>query len=178
MKLVFWDNSVKAHLVPDDLVRQVDQELRQRFQAFVVTVIDKRGQTFRIDRGGAMLMSAKWVAVEIDGTIIEVPVRDIECFYMRLMEAPARIIPGTHCGYYKMHGELHAIVLSPRQRKVLLKAWSLEMHAHVKVAREERERFTAAIGHVAARMPKYAMTSIARGQAVLESDECRRKALN
>lgn len=135
MKFMFWENGVKAHLVPDELESTIYSEIKERFCAEPGGSAERTG-TFRIDFGGPMLMSAKWVAVDLGDFTLEVPVRDIEGFWRDLSEATRRGLAGAP--YYKLHSWLHVIVLTASQREQLLSAWGdQKAEARAEAEREE-----------------------------------------
>lgn len=138
MNLIFFDRA-KAHLVPAGLGRVVSQEIWDRFKGVAVTSTPKANQAVRFDKGGPQ-WDGHWVSVKVDETFIEVPVRHIGAFYMDLLEAKPRFHEGHT--YYKLHSELHVIVLSPLQRRMLLSQWSMHMPEYRRIAERERARLT------------------------------------
>jgi hypothetical protein len=147
MKLIIWNahshEGVKPHFVPDSLMHTILTDIGRRFHAPVLQTLDRTGELMRIDRGGPMMISAEWVSVDIDNATLEVPVRDIEVYYMDLLQSPLRGEPGAQ--YYKLHGWLHCVVLTPEQRKTILFAWGTKLQEYHDKAEREQAEYTAKV---------------------------------
>lgn len=139
MKLIFWENRVKPHFVPDDLVAELRADICTRFNTVVADIAPRlAGDVIRLDLGGPMMVDAEWVGVDLDGVVFEVPVRDVSQLYLELLQAPARG-RGTQ-GYYKLHGWIHALVLTPNQRNYVLATWARRLQEfHDKAEKEATE---------------------------------------
>ena len=146
MKLYFWDNTIKPHWLPDSLEAAICDDISERFRAPAAQVIPRDDEPFRIDRGGPMLMSAEWISVDLEGTPFEVPVRDVEDFYWEL-KAARRGGTGRKT-YYKMHGWLHVVVLTPEMRETLLAAWGGRIQEYRDRASAEADKFVHAVAEI------------------------------
>jgi hypothetical protein len=139
MKLIFWESAIKPHLVSNELVGTVKAEIGKRFGLPPIQEIDKSGSVFRIDRGGSMMGDAEWISTNLEDTVLEVPVRDIEYFFSELAQAQTRVFGGKL--YYKMHGWTHCVVLASDQRSVLLKAWTERLREFQDKANKEKAEY-------------------------------------
>ncbi len=148
--LTFFEDNMKPHLIPSGLGLMVCQDLWDRYKAVPLkTVIKKADELFRIDAGGSMLIDAEWITVRLDDLNFEVPVRDVQRFYTTLMNEKPRTLGKGRTQYFKLHGWIHAVVLTPAQRTTLLKAWGDAMPAYRERAAKENERFQRALSGVA-----------------------------
>jgi hypothetical protein len=140
MKLIFWDGNVKPHAVADGLVEDIRVDIERRYTAPVLNVVDKDGQEMCMDRGGSMMVDAQWVDVPVEGSVFRVPVRDVQEFYIALLQARHRLTPSGQ-PYYKLHGWIHCIVFTPEQREAVLAAWADGMKEYVAFAEAEAVEF-------------------------------------
>lgn len=144
MKLIFWENRIKPHLVPDSLVAAIGADIEKRYGFPALDTRDKNGQCLRIDEGGAILADAKWVGADIEGTKLEVMVRDIEGLYLELLKSRARVATDGQ-RYYKLHSWMYCVVVTAEQRTQLLAAWADTMAEHLAAADAEELRFRQAL---------------------------------
>lgn len=147
--LVFYSGDVKPHFVPAALREHVLAELRRRFpQVREGHAMGQRGEVIGIDRGGAVFINATQVDVPMAGSQFRIPVRDIEFYYAELLAAEPRFAGGHE--FYKLHGNLHCIVLSADQRRLALYAWEQMLGAASAAAVAENiqwQRVAADLAH-------------------------------
>lgn len=113
-------HGAKWHVCPEELVRHIMDDLEVR--GCSGTVARTRVQDFCLDHGGPLWMGRSYQEVEIDGLRIEVPVAELAAFVAQLRRLPPREINDRP--YYKLHGYVHCIVLTPAQRDALLQTWT------------------------------------------------------
>lgn len=126
-------SEVKPHLIADEVWQPTIENLQDRFGPGQTKAIVRSG-VFCLDMGGAMLKDAVWVPVDLGRLTLEVPARDVEYFFRCLCEAPQRV-----GGAYKLHGRLHAVVLTTEQRRRLLVTWGQDLEKWISVAKAETQ---------------------------------------
>lgn len=116
-KLVLFESGVKAHYIPEALEKDIVDELYTRFMQVPMTSYDKDESWY--DPGGMVMEGEElltWTFTE--GISIGTRVSHFEYLLEELMESPVREVNGKQ--YYKLHGWMHCIVLTPEQRNFLL----------------------------------------------------------
>lgn len=83
-----------------------------------------------IDLPGMILADRKIATFFIQGFAVSFPNNEVEYFMNRLLESPERV--SRDVKYYKLHGWLHCLVLTPDMRDELL----LDMKMHLETKNE------------------------------------------
>ncbi len=96
-----------------------------------------------IDQGGAMLVDRTYQTVTFDGLELRVPTTELAYFLQELRAAQVR--ETNDIQYYKLHGWLHVVVLTPEQRDACITAWEIQLVATQADAIEEQLRFEEAL---------------------------------
>lgn len=140
-------SEVKPHLVANEVWADTVDDLQARFGGNESRAMVRSG-VFRLDLGGSLMQDAVWVSVPLGRLTLEVMARDVGYFFDRLREAQPR-----QGGAYKLHGRLHAVVLTTEQRRKLLIAWGQDIDKWKAVAAEEAREMARRREHIAAASP-------------------------
>jgi hypothetical protein len=124
----------KPHFCPNELITDLIIDIESRGGPLIETKsVDKGGA----DRPGMVLMDRPWETIILDGFKLEFPSQDFEYFMEELKSSSMReFISGKK--YYKVHGWRHCIVVTPKQREIVLQAMD-EMLPRVRARCEEAE---------------------------------------
>lgn len=134
------EGSVKFHVVPDELVETVVADLKERGSPFVrQNVILKVG----IDYPGMVHRDDVWYDFQLDGIVAQFSARSFEGMLKQLRELPKRIAP-SGMWYFKLHGFLNCLVLTPKNRVRLLDLMAPKLQEALVQAELEAQRFNEA----------------------------------
>lgn len=131
---------MKFHVVPDELVETVVADLKERGSPFVrQNVILKVG----IDYPGMVHRDDVWYDFQLDGIVAQFSARSFEGMLKQLRELPKRIAP-SGMWYFKLHGFLNCLVLTPKNRVRLLDLMAPKLQEALVQAELEAQRFNEA----------------------------------
>lgn len=100
-----------------------------------------------IDLPGIVLANRSWEDIQIGGFTLGFPSQDFEHFMAELEYSPVRKFTSGR-EYHKIHGWLHCVVLTPEQRKAVLKVMAEMLPEACKRAEEENRLFLEAMDRV------------------------------
>lgn len=119
-KLVLMTGNVKAHYIPENLHKDILEDICARHKSQPFETYDKDEAVH--DVGGAAMIDEEFLTWELSpGMKFSTRVSHFEYALTALKKAELREIKGHK--YYKIYGWLHCIVLLPEHRDLLLKAW-------------------------------------------------------
>lgn len=120
-KLVLFNERVKAHFIPESLYQDIVDELYTRYLQKPFVEYDKDQAIF--DIGGMVMVDEEWLSWITPPKDLQITMRvtHFQYAYDELLELKEREVNGKK--YYKLHGWLHCIVLTPEQRNYLLQEW-------------------------------------------------------
>lgn len=134
----------KMQVVKKTMMPKLNQDMRNRKLETRpdddISGIDMSNQCFVLDRPGMIMSDRTYQSINIDGLPLQIPSEDFEFFYDELQTLPERYFEdGTK--YYKIHGWIHAVVLSADQKDLLMKTMG-EMLEEAKVlAKHDNDEF-------------------------------------
>lgn len=122
-KLVLFDDRVKGHFIPESLYKDIMDELYTRYLVMPFVEYDKDQAVY--DVGGMVMVDEEWLSWITPPKDLQITMRvtHFQYAYDELLQLEPREVNGQK--YYKLHGWLHCIVLTPAQRDFLLKEWSI-----------------------------------------------------
>lgn len=130
-KLALFEKGVKAHFIPSELFKDICDELYTRFTVKPFETYDKDQAWY--DIGGMAMMDAKHLEWNTPGDLKFTLMADhFEYAYDELKNAEVREVNGKK--YYKLHGWLHCIILTPAQRDFLLEDWEKNLQEYSQAA--------------------------------------------
>ena len=137
-----WCDGAKNHFVHSSLLEGLRQDLNLRFN----NGIYKEDLTERVwyDLPGMILAGRSYEKLQLDGVEFEVASQNFRLLYERLCLMKEREFSDGK-KYYKVHGWLHCLVLTPEQRDVLLKYMEEELPRVQKTADTENDEFVSSI---------------------------------
>ncbi len=123
-KLVLFDDRVKAHYIPESLYKDIVDELYTRYLRKPFVEYDKDQAIF--DVGGMVMQDEEWLSwiTPPKDLMVTMRVTHFQYAYDELLQLEEREVNGQK--YYKLHGWLHCIVLTPAQRAFLLREWGIQ----------------------------------------------------
>jgi hypothetical protein len=114
---IFSDN-FKVHTVPDSLKQSVVDNLKARSTPVETNFkIDKTSKT-SLDAGGMISKYDEVMEFPVGGISCQIFAHHVEFFLRKLIEAPERLEFGKP--YYKIHGWLGCLCLTPEQKEELI----------------------------------------------------------
>lgn len=123
-KLVLFDDGVKAHYISESLHKDILDELYARYLRKPFVEYDKDQAIY--DVGGMVMVDEEWLSWITPPKDLQITMRvtHFQYAYDELLQLEEREVNGQK--YYKLHGWLHCIVLTPAQRDYLLKQWAIQ----------------------------------------------------
>lgn len=127
-RFIVW-RGCKGQYIPPQLFKQLEDEFRERLgrhdppEELCVDHDDhdKERDEAAIDLPGMIRMDRGWWSCDLDVGRVSFPVLDVRDLRRQLVTLPLRTFKdGTE--YYKLHGWLMCVVLTPQHRDVILQA--------------------------------------------------------
>lgn len=124
-KLAIYDGGVKAHYIPESLYTDITDELFARYLERPFQELEKDEAVY--DVGGMAMIDEEWVKwiTPHKDLMVSMRARHFPYAFDELRNLKLRHVNGKP--YYKLHGWLHCIVLTPSQRDYLLTEWKGEL---------------------------------------------------
>lgn len=126
--LVFYNSigaegyGCKPHFVPESLQPDISDELVNRFSRSNLRGEDsftvKTTTEGLVDLPGMVRMDRTYEEFDLGGFKLSIPTTDIDFYYSELTRLPERSVNGKP--YYKIHGWIHCVVLTPEHRTIIL----------------------------------------------------------
>ena len=134
------EGSVKLHIVPHELVATVVADLKGRGSPYVTqNPIAECG----FDYPGMVHMDDVWYDFPLDGLVAQFSARSFEGMLKQLRELSKRTAP-SGLWYFKLHGYLNCLVLTPKDRVRLLDSMTSKLQEALAQAELENRRFNEA----------------------------------
>ena len=105
-----------GHYIPAALVADIVADLEGRGSSLLCW---KRVQTLTLDLPGMVRVTRGWYTVKLGGVSAEFPLNDFGQFLLDLKALKPRV-GKSGATFYKLHGFMHAIVLTDKQRTALI----------------------------------------------------------
>lgn len=136
--------AAKPHIAPLRLTVPIidDLDIRGGGQSRVDAL---RSGALYIDHGGPMSAQRKYIFADVDGLKLAVPAAELAQFLRELKLAELRLT--NDIPYFKLHGYVHAIVLTPAQRDSLMASWEASMWEVRADALANKLRLEAIVGN-------------------------------
>ena len=100
-----------------------------------------------VDLPGMIMADRTYQDFDLGGFTLSIPTEDIEHYYDKIRYNPLRTF-GDGKEYYKIHGWLHCVVLTPSQRKELIGMIEVVLPAARKQSKIEKEEFRRRIAKI------------------------------
>lgn len=157
--------SWKSHAIPDVLFTPIMESLHERgFLYYDQKVIEGE---FGFDLPGMAWAHRKELTIDVDGLQIVMPCTDWEYIHAKLSRKEVRVDAAVP--YYKLHGFLGCICLTPEQRDSMLSQMAARMDEANAFREIENHQFNAAMsrakGMAVADGPQDAEAAIKRAKA-------------
>lgn len=133
----------KPHFIPTEMFDDATEELVKRFDATIDSVKDVTSAT--IDLPGMIMADRSYVDFDLGGFTLSIPTTDID-FYYKELQGKVRAVNGKQ--YYKLHGWIHCIMVTPKQRDAMLQKIEAERNAISDKAKAEDEEFDRRIASI------------------------------
>lgn len=138
--------SWKGHIVHDDLIDALEQELDSRSVAEGLSpVFTRETQTGTgIDLPGMIWTGRSYRSLDVEGLKFTVPSQDWSSILAQLKLAACReFADGT--AYYKIHSRFHCIVFSQAQRDAVVAGMEAQLEEAEAEADHDNQRFAEAV---------------------------------
>lgn len=165
------------HAVPVDLSNDLETDLNERGETknfeFSSIWVSQPIEKFAIDLPGMIMIDRHMRSLTIEGLEISIPSEDWANFLNMLHLLPERKFQSGEA-YYKLHGYLRCLVLSPEHRQQMIAAMVGQLEDAEKEAEEDLQRFTAKLEEVNQQGPfkvlsAKVMAAAVKGHQVLTS---------
>jgi hypothetical protein len=114
--------SCKPHFVPTSLQPDISNELVTRFSRSNLngenSFTAKPTTEGLVDLPGMVRVDRTYEEFDLGGFKLSIPTTDIDFYYSELTKLPERQVNGKP--YYKIHGWIHCVVLTPEHRTIIL----------------------------------------------------------
>lgn len=148
MKLVFFSTTdsgtVKGHFCSEDLVQTISDEMYSRGLHQVTQILDR--ESALVDLPGMVLADRSYEQFDVGSFSLTIPSTDVDAFYSELTQARLRTINDVE--FYKIHGWVHCVILTPEQRKSVLEQMENRIASINERSMTDKVRFEKAISQI------------------------------
>lgn len=142
--VLFMSSGWKGHWCPAELLPGLMEDSSRRGHGMGSYEPAERGL---IDLPGMVMVDRSIQTFDIGGFKLRIPTEDTEQFYFELRSNKERVFSDGR-KYFKIHGWIHCVVMTPEQRLSLLREMETRMDDVKRITREETHEFQRRISQV------------------------------